>query len=359
MVLRPEQYAEIRKSLDECKCPLFFYDDDPDGTCAFLLLYRYKREGKGIPVKSAPRVDDRFLPKVREYEPDLIFILDMPMVEQDFLDQVNVPVIWIDHHGPFKRDKVRYYNPRNNDPHDVTSTTINAYYAVQQKEDLWIAMMGGVGDWQIPPFTKEFCEMYPDLLDKDVKRPEDALFGSKIGRLVKILSFVIKGKTGDVSKCTKIMTRVKSPYEILKEETPAGRYIMKRAGDIEKKYDELFKKACKEQSKDSLLIFRYTDDKMSFTKEMSNELLYTFPNKIIIMGREKSGEMKISLRSRDYLLPPLVQKALHGLTGYGGGHEHACGTNVKTEDFDKFIEQFRAAMKEQGKEKKGKQYHER
>ncbi len=353
MVLRKEQYDEIRQTLDDCKRPLFFFDDDPDGTCAFLLLYRYKREGKGMPVKSSPNLTADFLSKVREYEPDLIIVLDKPMIDQDFLDGAGCPVVWIDHHGHCKREKVRYYNPRDNDPKDITSTTINAFYVVQQpKEDMWIGMMGGVGDWQLPPFTKEFCELYPDLLDKDVKRPEDALFASSLGRLIKILSFVIKGKTSEVMKCIKILTRIKSPYEILREETAQGRFIMKRAKHIEERYDELLKLAMKKLSDDPLLIFRYTDEKMSFTKEMSNELLYKFPDKIIIVGREKSGDMKTSMRSRDYLLPPLVQKALEGLEGYGGGHEHACGVNVKVEQFETFIEQFRAAMKEQGKERK-------
>ena len=351
MVLTEKQCEEVRKSLDECKRPLFFYDDDPDGTCAFLLLYRYKREGKGIPIKSAPKVDLKFLPKVKEYGPDVLFVLDVPLIEQDFLDQVDCPVIWIDHHGPYKRDKVRYYNPRNNDPTDISSTTVNAYYVTQRKEDIWLAMMGGVGDWQLPPFIQEFIDKYPDLLDKDVKRPEDALFASKLGRLIKIMSFVIKGKTSEVMRCTRIMTRIQSPYEILREETPQGRYIMRRANEIERRYDAVLKHAMKSRTKDPLLIFSYQDDKMSFTKEMSNELLYKFPHKTIVMGREKSGELKLSLRSRDYLLPPLIEKALDGVDGYGGGHEHACGACVKVEHFERFISQFRQAMKEQGKEK--------
>jgi single-stranded DNA-specific DHH superfamily exonuclease len=356
MVLRKEQYDEIRDALDNCKRPLFFFDDDPDGTCAFLLLYRYKREGKGVPVKSSPNLTTQFLPKVQEYQPDLIVVLDKPLIDQDFLDGVSCPVIWIDHHGHCKREKVKYYNPRDNDPTDITSTTINAYYVAQRKEDLWLGMMGGVGDWQLPPFTQEFCERYPDLLDSKVKRPQDALFGSELGRLIKILSFVIKGKTGEVMKCIKIMTRIKSPHEILRGETSQGRYIMKRAREIEERYDEILKEACKRKTKDKLLIFTYTDDKMSFTKEMSNELLYRYPDKIIVMGREKGGDLKLSLRSTDLIIPPVLQKALEGVEGYGGGHEHACGANVKAEQFERFIEQFRAAMapKKEKKERRAK-----
>jgi nanoRNase/pAp phosphatase (c-di-AMP/oligoRNAs hydrolase) len=33
-------------------------------------------------------------------------------------------------------------------------------------------------------------------------------------------------------------------------------------------------------------------------------------------------------------------KALEGLEGFGGGHEKACGANIKLKDFDMFVERF-------------------
>ncbi len=48
--------------------------------------------------------------------------------------------------------------------------------------------------------------------------------------------------------------------------------------------------------------------------------------------------MKISLRSRDVILPVVLKKVFEEVPGYGGGHEHACGSVVKVEDFDRFIE---------------------
>ncbi|HII88089.1 TPA: hypothetical protein HA253_00690, partial [Candidatus Woesearchaeota archaeon] len=51
-----EAYQQIKKHLDDCKKPLIFFDDDQDGTCSFLLFYRYKKEGKGIPLKTAPKL---------------------------------------------------------------------------------------------------------------------------------------------------------------------------------------------------------------------------------------------------------------------------------------------------------------
>ena len=93
MVISEKLCKEVREHLDSCKRPLFFFDDDPDGTCSFILLYKYKGEGKGVPVKAAPIVDERFIHKVEEYQPDKVFILDVPMVSQDFLDEMKVTVV--------------------------------------------------------------------------------------------------------------------------------------------------------------------------------------------------------------------------------------------------------------------------
>ncbi len=341
-MITEEQYANARKLLDESRKPMFLFDDDPDGTCAFLLLYRYKKEGKGMPVKSIPIVDEKFVAKVREYDPDLVFILDMPMVKQEFLDEMKCPVVWIDHHEPQKRNKVIYLNPRIKG-NDNWSTTVNAYNIV--KQDIWIAMMGAVGDWQIPHFAKEFSKQYPNLLDPKIKKPDDALFETELGKLVKMISFILKGHTSEVMKCIKIFTRIEDPYEILKQTTPRGKYIYKRYLQIKEKYDELLKTAIKNKTKDKILLFTYTDANMSFTKEMSNELLHRFPSKIIILGRVKSGEYKLSLRAKKPIRDQL-KKALEGVNGYGGGHEMACGTCIKEEDFERFLEQFKAALKE-------------
>ncbi len=339
MVISEIQCKEIREHLDSCKRPLFFFDDDPDGTCSFMLLYKYKGEGKGIPVKAAPVVDERFVHKVEEYQPDKIFIVDVPMVSQDFLDEMKVPVIWIDHHGPYERHKVKYYNPRLADKDDNSSTTTNCYAVTNNKKNIWIGMLGAVGDWQLPYFTKEFCKLYPGYLDAKVKRPEVALFDSKIGDLVKMLSFMLKGRISDVMKCIKIMTRIEHPDEIFKGETPRAKFLLKHINPIYERYDELLKKAKKSKTKSEILLFTYTDSQMSFTKELSNELLYLYPDNLIILGRIKSGEVKLSTRTAKRMLPPIIEKALEGVEGYGGGHEHACGACVKEKDFELFVKQ--------------------
>lgn len=341
-MLSDKQLKQIKDELTHCKRPIFFFHDDPDGLCSFLLLYRQIHEGKGVVIKTKPNIGEMFSRKVEEYGADKVFVLDVAMVEQGFIDAVKIPVVWIDHHDPLERQNVKYFNPRLNGENIPPSYI--CYRAV--KKDLWIAMIGCIGDWYMPDFKDEFCDKYPDLLDKKVKRPEIALFNSKLGELIKIISFNLKGKTQDVMKSAKILTRIETPYEILDRTTPRGAFIYKRYEKVKSVYDELLKKALEKETNEKILLFSYTEDKLSLTKELSNELIYRFPKKVIIIAREKSGEMKCSLRSGEGIeLPPILEKALTGVEGYGGGHEHACGAVIKKEDFKQFLENLNREIK--------------
>jgi single-stranded DNA-specific DHH superfamily exonuclease len=348
-MLTKQQFIQILEELDDCKRPLYFFHDDTDGLCSFLLFYRYKREGKGVCVKSHPMVDSRFFKVVQEYAPDKIFILDLAVVEQEFIDEFRrIPIVWVDHHMPLKLPHVKYFNPRVENSDDITCVSEICYVVVKEHrpEDLWIAACGIVGDWQLSPVTNEFSAKYPDLLPSSIGRPERALFDSPLSRLIKMMNFILKGSTQDVMKCVKILTRIDSPHELLDGQTPQAKFILKRFERINALYEKLLKFAIGKVSKSDLLIVTYKEDKMSFTGELSNELLYRYPDKVILVAREKSGEMKCSLRTSPGLnLQKAVEKALHGVNGYGGGHEYACGSCVKVEDFERFVEQLKEAIK--------------
>ncbi|MBU0536054.1 MAG: DHH family phosphoesterase [Nanoarchaeota archaeon] len=345
-MLDKRHIERIREELDSCKRPIFFFHDDADGLCSFLLFYRHITEGKGVIVKMTPKIDSaNYTRKVKEYEPDKVFILDIAVVEQDFLDdmhEMKIPVVWVDHHNPLKRDNVMYFNPRLNDIKDNTCVTAICYHVV--KNDIWIAMVGSIGDWQMPDYRDDFIAKYPKLLDPSVFRPEEALFSQPIGNLVRVFSFVLKGKTDDVVKCMKILTRVSDPDEILHETTPPGRFLFKRHSSIKDHYDVLLKKAKDQVPKEELFIYIYKGEKFSFSSELSNELLFNYPSKIILVGREKSGEIKYSIRASEINVSLILAKALDGVEGFGGGHEHACGAVVKEKFNKRFIKQFKRAL---------------
>ena len=337
-MLTEKEIKRIKDELDSCKNPLYFYDSDPDGLCSFLLFYRYKHEGHGVIVKSNPFLNEKFLHKVEEYQPDKIFVLDIANVDQDFIDKVKVPVIWIDHHTPLERSKVLYFNPRKHSQNHVPTSQM-CYQVV--KQDLWIAMIGIVSDWFIPPYLDLFALDYPDLMPQDISAPDAVLYGSKLGELARMLSFLLKGKTEDVKKSINILTRIKDPYELLQHTTPASHYLFKRYDPIMADYQRLLAEVL-EKKFGRMLVFTY-EGRMTFSADLANELIHRFPDKMVIVGRIKSGEVKCSFRGK-MNISEMLAKALVGIHGYGGGHEHACGANIKQEDFDRFVENIKQEL---------------
>ena len=114
-MLTKKQIDEIRQHLDKAQNPVFFFDNDPDGLCSFLLLQRYIERGKGVPIKSFPELTEDYFRKVNELNADYIFILDKPVVSQEFfkrVEEINMPIVWIDHHTIDKKqipDFVKIY----------------------------------------------------------------------------------------------------------------------------------------------------------------------------------------------------------------------------------------------------------
>jgi len=342
-MLQEKDVIKIREELDNCSNPLFLFDDDPDGLASFLLLYRYKGAGYWSFIKASAELGEEYLNKVFESRTDKIFVLDKPIVSQDFIDNAKVPIVWIDHHPPVERDNVKYFNPRKYDYNDYSSTSRICYEVV--KQDLWIAMTGITGDWQLTELAEEFHNKYPELYPDNIKRPEDALFGTKTGKLVRIFSFILKGKTSEIKKCIKHLIAIKSPYEILEKKTKEGKYVYERFEKVEKEYNKLLKEAKECASKDKVLLYAYTELHTSFTSDLSNELLYLYPDKFVIVCRQKSGEMRCSLRYSNARIQPILDKAFNaGVKGYGGGHDHAVGANIKEEDFERFLEVIRESI---------------
>ncbi|HLF54565.1 MAG TPA: DHH family phosphoesterase [Candidatus Nanoarchaeia archaeon] len=346
-MLTDKEVAIVKEELLNCQRPLFLFHDDPDGLASFLLCYRFVKEGKGLPVKAYPRITvDLFARKVEEFGADKVFVLDVAMVDQEFIDAVKVPVIWIDHHTLLERDRVKYFNPQKRGVNIPTPALIWQVTNDERPEDLWIAVTGAIGDWYFPPFAAPFQDAYPELLPKTVSTVEEALFNTQIGTLVKVFSFNLKGSMSDVSTAVKILTRIEDPYEILKQTSPKGKLLWKKYLEVNKVYEALLSKALKQSSDDRLYVFTYEEDKLSLTKDLANELLYKFQNKVIVLGREKSGEVRCSLRSPANInLLKAIEKALVGIEGYGGGHEHACGAAIKKDDFKRFLDNLRKELK--------------
>ena len=341
-MLTEKDIAFLREELQTAQNPLFIHDDDADGLCSFLLLYRIHREGKEAILKSSSTLKAEFMRRVDEFNPDKIFILDIPVVDQEFIDQANRPIFWIDHHQPVDRNKVHYFNPRIKEPQAYIPTTYMAWQVSQSKEDLWIATVGCLADHALPDFLPEFIERYPHLLPKE-RSINDMVYKEPVGLLVKMIFFLLKGPTTEVRNSVKALLKITSPEEILEQKTPPGKFLYKRFEKINQQYKPLLQEAQQKSGKEKLILFTYTEKQMSFTAELSNEMAALHPHQVILICRHKSGEMKCSIRAQ-FPIADKLQRALIGVHGFGGGHPHACGAVIKEEDWDLFLSNFRREL---------------
>lgn len=338
-----ETIEKIREQLFNSVRPLFLFDDDPDGLSAFLLLYKMVRAGKGHALKGS-NLNEDYAEKVNEYSPDLVIVLDKPIVEQEFFDKVRAPCIWIDHHELQKPKGITYLNPRKYDKEKNIPTSQLCYEIT--KEDEWIATVGIVADWCIPPqeLISKTREKFGDIIPEKIENAPEALYNSDIGRIARVFSFNLKGKSKDVYASMKILSRIKSPKELLNEEHAQAKLVMKQYRQHQKEYEKIFEQI-EIDEKDNVLLFKYTDNTNSYTVDLSNELLYKYPEKYIIIARFHNGSYKCSLRSNKYPVEPILQEVLKTTGGTGGGHLHACGAIIQEEQFENFIELIREKTK--------------
>jgi len=337
-MLTEKQIREIRHHLEKAQNPLFFFGNDADGLASFLLLRRYIDRGKGVAIKSFPDLNASYARKLYELNPDYVFVLDKPAVAEGFLKEVkeiNIPVVWIDHHNverPENKD-IYYYNPYHN---DETSEPVSylCYKISGKKDDIWIGMIGTIGDGFFPEFSEEFGKKYPDLWGENIKTASKALYTTEIGRIARILGFALKDRTSMVVAMLKFLSVAKSPYDILDEEKARG--ILQRFKQVNSKYSRLIDKA-RNFVKGNILFFQYGGD-LSLSADIANELFFLFPDKLIVVAYIKGAKANVSLRwEKD--VRKVTLNALKGLEGAtGGGHEHATGAQVSVEDLPKFRE---------------------
>jgi single-stranded DNA-specific DHH superfamily exonuclease len=344
-MLTKKQVREIKEHLNKAQNPVFFFDNDQDGLCSFLLLQRYIGRGKGVSIKSFPDLSAEYFRKVHELSADYVFILDKPLVSEEFFaeaEKINIPVVWIDHHAIDKEkipDFISYYNPTQNKKKTDEPVTALCYQVTNKKEDMWIAVAGCIFDRHVPKFYSKFEKKYPGLALKSnakSKSAADIYYKSDIGKITKILGFGLKDSTSNVVGMIKFLVKVKNPDEVL-EDNSKNRAMHYRFEQVESKYQKMLGKAIS-LGKDSgkVLFFQYGGD-LSMSGDLSNELMYTFPDKLVIVVYMKGAKANISVRgkgARDTFL-----KAIENIDGAtGGGHEVAVGGQMKIEDIEKFRE---------------------
>jgi len=345
-MLNKSQTIEIREHLEKAQNPLFFFDNDNDGLISFLLLRRFIDRGKGIAVKGSHNLSKTYFKRINELKPDYIFILDIPSVEKEFLEMAEkegLPVVWIDHHDvkigkevPLMDNSLfNYYNPFHNDKTNEPVAYL-CYKITNQKQDMWLAIIGCISDYYLPDFYNEFEEKYPELSKKNPKTPFDVFYDSEIGKIARILDFSLKDTTTNVVNLMKFMMKVKGPMDIL-EENSSTKQILKRYNEINLKYQNILRKARKVIG-NKMIYFQYGGD-LSLSANLANQLSHEFPEKIIVVIYLSTDTANISLRGRDIDIKKVTLEAIKNIPGaIGGGHKHATGARMNISDLLLFRE---------------------
>lgn len=336
-MLPENKINEIRNWLTRAERPLFLFDKDADGFCSFQLLKRFIGKGEGMCVKTASGLNVDFAEMAIKYKPDIVFVTDIPIMDQEFVDKLNRTIIWIDHHEPVRINKVHYYNPRSYDKEVYLPVTYLCYKIV--KENLWLATIGCISDYLIPDYFEDFKKEFPKLADIKTKDPGDILYKTRLGELIKVINFCLKGKTKEVREFIRNFNSIETPYEILDKKTYAGNAIYERFNHINKYYKNLIEKALDSyDKKDKIILFTYASNDFSFTGELASELIYrNKKTKLVIVGRENKEDIVFSVRSKDIGLSKKVREIIGGLGGYTGGHPQAFGGNLKKVLWDSFV----------------------
>jgi single-stranded DNA-specific DHH superfamily exonuclease len=336
-MLSKKQIEEIRDSLEKSQNPLFFFDNDVDGFCSFIILQKAIGRGKGVAIKSFPDLDKTYLRKVEELNPDHVFILDKPQVSKEFIDGVfekAIPITWIDHHGveidKEIKEMVNYFNSfPTSEP-----TTYLAYKIFERKVDQWLAITGCIGDNFMPEFAKDYAKDNNEFLST-IKSPFDCMYKTEIGKITSMINFGLKDSTTNVLHMIRLFIKSNNPIDIL-DENIETKHLHQKYDQLIKHLNILLKK--RENVGKNLILLEYAGE-TSMSSELANKLQFENPDKHVLVIYKKQDVGNISMRgkkAKEYLM-----KAMKGIDGaMGGGHEEACGARIPTDNLEEFKNNF-------------------
>jgi single-stranded DNA-specific DHH superfamily exonuclease len=372
---RLEQRAKsISKLIENSKNPIMFFDADTDGGTSYLQLKNAFPQIKGFYMPK--NFDKQYMQANLVAKSDLVIFFDIPILREDFLTKViengGQKMVWVDHHPSndirtIKKYKIINLNPLNYNKKDNRASSYLAYLVSgKKKENLKYVVLGTVADFfllnVIIDFYNEDKINFKLLINiSDAKREE--LFNflksnkynspkskqerekwirylnyeTNLGLVKNFIDFIYKlEETEKVSKAFKIIEKL-SLADLIGEINSGKNWPFDENLKMKKKYNIFLKDAMK--LKDEELIIYEGEGSTPFTKTISEEMCYRFKKwKMIVACFKKtdSDEYRCSLRGNGIEVNKLVDRALEGLNGYGGGHPFAAGATVKNKDFNQF-----------------------
>jgi len=286
-----------------------FFHDDTDGVCSAAIVIAYLRQINIRPKLFCGDLEEE-MKEISERNFDKIIILDFPVDQYpEFLEDLEKKnVLVVDHH-PITNDLnkvgILHVNPRFKDPKKYISTS-RIIFRICKKVGLK---------------NYEFLKRLGDVGDYVIKGTEEEKEADRLIAAVK----AIKG-TKSLIGVAKNISRIKELKHFIYGEY--GKYKDRFEKELEEQIDSF-------KSEEGKVIFFEVKSEYNILAYLSSYIFELFPEKTIVLYRERMGTYGISGRSKKYNMGKIFKKASEGI-GKGGGHPVAAGARIKSRYFDKF-----------------------
>jgi single-stranded DNA-specific DHH superfamily exonuclease len=258
--------------------------------------------------------------------------LDKPYTNEEFLNRMqerNIEVSIIDHHEikltkELKTKANFFLSFPSSEP-----TSYLCQKIFNNKNTLWIALIGCVYDVFKPDFIEEFQKNYPNLVDSDLEISK-MRYSSELGKITQILSLALKSSNISIQSFIELFLNADGPDSVLIEDKK-NELLHKRYNLLNKVVEKNIRKA---EVHPNLVFLEYSGE-YSLSSDISNLLFFRNPDRFVAVCYKKQDWINVSLRGRD--AKKFTEKIISKIeNSSGGGHEVACGLRIPQVSFYEF-----------------------
>lgn len=361
----------IRCLLDNSKKPILFFDSDCDGGMSYFQLKQVWKNLEGYPINKSKSNQISCAEKI-EADHDLVLFFDTPLIFEEVFEYAEgKKIVWVDHHPGndlklAKKYDVFHFNPVELDIRDSRPSCFWAYEIANSYDNLFRVAVGSVSDFYLLDVLKDFYEKKSeefrvvfglsdekreelfsflekyDFKDESVrdKRADWILYltyETRVGVFKQLFDFIYKMQVG-VDRSLRMLSKM-TPLEIVGEVGAGKGFLFEDFASFSSKQKKHIKKAI-EKNKTQEFVYYEHKGKTSYNRQISEELSFRLKgSKCLecVFFKKGSDSVGISFRGRlGFVVNDIIELALEGLKGKGGGHPFAGGVHMSLEDFEIF-----------------------
>jgi single-stranded DNA-specific DHH superfamily exonuclease len=346
------------------KICLVFHDDSDGCSSAalFMIIIHNLIDDYPIlfPVVGVENINSQFLNRVKNFNPDFVFVFDITAEPKDLGDFKG---FILDHHIFFEKemiDDMPYLNPHyfEKDDEKVPPTSYMVYLILKrffpQEKVAWIAGIGVTEDHRVDickDLFERIREETPELLKVErinQKNVEKSLFG-EFGDIVRS-GRMLKGIEGAKTATLALVECKDRPDKLINGLTQHSlalrRFYEKVSYEIQNYINDVEKNA-RFYKKAKVIVYEQPNTRLrGLTSFISDKIRQKYPEWIsCVINKEYHGEAKISIRleqdKRNENLVHIIEKIKEKLPSIkGGGHKAAVGVLLNYDDVYEFEKEF-------------------